>query len=169
MSPYAVTAWDEFQTIISKPAHAPTVILDLRRYFHPMKLWIGIGIGEVSEPYKRPVNVFSGGAAFERARKAMDFLKGKSNRQRSTFIVSDVELFDAVANTLYYLHDTLIKGISSKQWHTINIRLQTRSQEHAARKLLLDESTVSRSLKRGFYWQIKETKEAMQRLINAYF
>ena len=61
LSEYAITAWDEFEGIVSRPANIPAVILDLRRYFQPFELWIGIGIGDVSEPRRKPVNVFAGG------------------------------------------------------------------------------------------------------------
>src|SRR5271168_2010262 len=65
LSEYAITAWDEFEGILSRPSNLPAVILDLRRHFHPFELWIGIGIGEVTEPHRKPVNVFAGGEGFE--------------------------------------------------------------------------------------------------------
>jgi hypothetical protein len=39
----------------------------------------------------------------------------------------------------------------------------------AMKKLRLNESTVSRNLRRGFWWQIQETRQAMERVIEAYF
>ena len=36
LSPYTVTAWDEFQVILAKPEHTPHVILDIRRIFFPL-------------------------------------------------------------------------------------------------------------------------------------
>jgi hypothetical protein len=45
LSDYAVTAWDEFQTVLQSPAAIPSVILDLRRNFYPMQLWLAIGLG----------------------------------------------------------------------------------------------------------------------------
>ena len=44
-----------------------------------------------------------------------------------------------------------------------------KSQERAARKLGLDESTVSRSLRRGFYMQMRETRATMEILMARYF
>ena len=35
ISPYTITAWDEFEVILSEPAHMPRVILDIRRSIHP--------------------------------------------------------------------------------------------------------------------------------------
>lgn len=168
LSPYAVTAWDEFQAILSSPAHIPRVILDIRRNFQPLQLWIAIGIGRVSEPHKAPVNVFSGGEAFERAREAVESLNAKGRRSRAlTAFNSGNDVFDRVANTVYHLHDTLIHEVSPKQWKTINVQLETRKQDLTAKKMRLDESTVSRNLRRGFYAQIEETRDTMEEFIRA--
>jgi hypothetical protein len=170
LSEYAITAWDEFEVILSRPENAPAVIVDLRRYFHPFELWIGIGIGEVTEPYRKPVNVFAGGEAFERARAAINQLKAKRSKTGVlTSFVTGNEIFDLIGNTIYHLHDSLLQSVSTKQWKTINVLIETSGQERAAKKLGLNKSTVSRNLRRGFWWQIQETQTAMERIIEAYF
>ena len=130
LSEYAITAWDEFEGILSRPAHVPAVIVDLRRHFHPLELWIGIGLGEVTEPHRKPVNVFAGGEAFERAREAIN--KVKSKRSKTGFLTSFVtgnEMFDLIGNTVYQLHDSLLQSISIKQWETINVLMETGAQD----------------------------------------
>jgi SatD family (SatD) len=170
LSEYAITAWDEFEGILSRPTNVPAVIVDLRRYFQPFELWIGIGIGEVTEPHKKPVNIFAGGEAFERARAAMNKLKVKPSKTGVlTSFVTGNEMLDLIGNTVYQLHDSLLQSISNKQWKTINVLMETSGQELAARKLGLNKSTVSRNLRRGFWWQIQETQVAMERIIEAYF
>src|SRR6202162_3052716 len=170
LSEYAITAWDEFEGILSRPTKIPTVILDLWRHFYPFELWIGIGIGQVSEPHRKPVNVFAGGEAFERAREAINQLKAKrSKTDILTSFVTGNETFSLIANTVYHLHDTLLKSISTKQWQTINVHMEKNRQDITARKVWLNESTVSRNLRRGFWWQIQETRQAMERVIEAYF
>ena len=170
LSEYAITAWDEFQGILSRPTHLPAVILDLRRHFHPLELWIGIGMGEVSEPHRKPVNIFAGGAAFERAREAVNQLKSKRSKTGVlTSFITGNEMFDLIGNTVYQLHDSLLQSISTKQWETINVLMETRAQDLAAKKLRLNKSTVSRNLRRAFWWQIQETQVAMERIIAGYF
>jgi len=170
LSEYAITAWDEFEGILSRPAHVPAVIVDLRRYFHPLDLWIGIGMGEVTEPHRKPVNVFAGGEAFERAREAMNTLKSKSSKTGVlTSFLTGNEMFDLIGNTVYQLHDSLLQSISTRQWETINVLMETSAQERAAKKLRLNKSTVSRNLRRAFWWQIQETQRAMERIIEGYF
>ena len=100
LSEYAITAWDEFEGILSGPTNVPAVILDLRRHFHPFELWMGIGVGQVSEPYRKPVNVYAGGEAFERAREAMNRLKAKRSKTGIlTSFVTGNETFDLISNT----------------------------------------------------------------------
>lgn len=170
LSSYAVTAWDEFQTILRKPQYLPTVILDLRRLFYPFKLWIAVGVGQVSEAKRRPVNRYAGGEAFERAREAAEQLKAGSWKYRVfTNFRSGDPRFDTIANTVYHLQDSLVAGITAKQWATINLQMETGRQELTARRLKVDVSTVSRNLKRGHYWQIEETRRAMEEVIPAYF
>lgn len=170
LSDYAITAWDEFEGILTQPAGVPAVIVDLRRYFHPFELWIGVGIGAVSEPHRKPVNEFAGGPAFERAREAVNQLKAKTGKTGSlTSFVTGNEIFDVVANTVYGLHDTLLQNISAKQWQTISVHMETNRQDLTAKRLRLNESTVSRNLRRGFWKQLQETQQAMEQIIHGYF
>jgi len=170
LSPYAVTAWDEFQVILSKPEFAPRVILDLRRLFYPFELWIAVGMGSASGVHRKPVNVHAGGQAFERARAAAERLKSASPKYRAlTAFNSGNEIFDTIANTVYHLQDALLEKTTEKQWAAINMQMQTGRQDVTARKLKLNISTVSRNLKRGYYWHLVETVAAMENIVKAYF
>ncbi|MDR3749511.1 MAG: SatD family protein [Acidobacteriota bacterium] len=171
VSEFAVTAWDEFQTVLSKPSAVPRVVLDLRRNFYPMQLWIALGLGKVSEPRKKPVNQFAGGEAFERARLGAERLKDdKAGKDRPlTWFISGDEVFDLIANTIYRLHDTLLQDVSPKQWETILAQTKMGSQELAAKKLAVNVSTVSRNLRRAHFWQMEETCKAVEKIIQAYF
>src|ERR1700688_1431203 len=101
LSEYAVTAWDEFEGILSRPTNIPAVILDLRRHFHPFAVWLSIGIGQCREPHRKPVNVFAGGEAFERAREAINQLKAKRSKTGIlTSLVTGNETFNLIANTV---------------------------------------------------------------------
>ena|ERR1035438_2916941 len=169
ISDYAVTAWDEFEGLAT-PKNIPTIILDLRRYFYPLRLWIGVGVGTVSDPHRKPINVFAGGEAFERAREAINVIKSRRNKSPgSTAFLSGNSEFDLLVNTIYHLHDTLTERITLKQWQTINARISLKNQEEAATKLGLDTSSVSRTLRRGFYNQIEETQATMTFLCEKYF
>jgi len=170
MSEYAITAWDEFEGILTDVGNVPEVVLDLRRYFYPLRLRIGIGLGEVSSPSRTPVNAFAGGIAFERARDAIKQLDAERNtRARSTLLISEDHEFDTIVNSIYQLHDTLVDGITSKQWSTINARLGEKGQESTARKLGLNKSLVSRLLRRGHYSELVATKHVVGMIITHFW
>lgn len=170
LSPYTITTWDEFQVVLSRPEHTPQAIFDLRRLFYPMQLWIAVGIGSAVGVRRVPINVRAGGEAFERARSAADKLKSEFSKYRVlTCVESGKEVFDTIANTIYRLQDSLLQGMTARQWATINAHVETGQQEQTARRLKLDVSTVSRNLKRGYYWQLVETADAMKHIVAAYF
>ena len=83
LTPYTITAWDEFQVVMTKPEFTPRAILDLRRIFFPMELWIAVGIGSATGLDLAPINANAGGEAFERARMAADRLKTVSSKSRA--------------------------------------------------------------------------------------
>jgi hypothetical protein len=164
LSPYAVTAWDEFEGILSDLNYIPDILLDLRRHFYPMRLRIGIGIGVVSNPKRAPVNLFAGGIAFERARAAIKRLNSERST-RSTLILSDDDEFDEIANGIYQLSDALLDRVTAKQWIAINARLGEARQDATAKKLGLNKSLVSRLLRRGSYSELTVTKKLVKTII----
>ncbi|HKW35999.1 MAG TPA: SatD family protein [Candidatus Acidoferrum sp.] len=159
--PYTVTAGDEFQTISTELAPVPALLLDLRAMLQPLPLRIGVGIGEVAGRLQPPVNRLSG-PAFQFARRGIDNVKAGSlfKFETLTAFASGNEHFDQTINLLYGLHDTLVSQITSKQWETIRQFLAQPALEQTAKRLKLDISTVSRNLKRGYYWQLSETAKA---------
>lgn len=165
--PYAVTAGDEFQVILTPTANLPELIFDLRMKMRPLRLRIGVGFGAVSSRIQPPVNAM-GGEAFQHARQALDSIKaGSPKYDVLTAFRSGKEIFDSTANLIYALQDTLLLRITSKQWDTIRVFREKRSLESAAAALRLDLSTVSRNLKRSYFWQIERTIAGLDRLIHA--
>jgi len=168
--PYSVTAGDEFQTVTRDLASVPAVILDLRRALRPLSLRIGVGFGRISDRIQPPVNRL-GGEAFQRARGAIENIKTCSLFKFDvlTAIESRNAGFNSTINLIYGLHDTLVLKITEKQWETIEEFLDTPTLEQTAKRLKLDASTVSRNLKRGYYWQLSETVKVAGSLIERTF
>jgi hypothetical protein len=168
--PYEVTAGDEMQTLASDLEQVPILIFELRRRFRPLGLRIGIGIGEIPGRIEGPVNRLNG-EAFVFAREALQNVhdaKVHHFEVLTGFRSADTK-FDGIANTLYGLHDTLVQGVSEKQWETMNAYLEKRSLDAAARALDVNISTVSRNLKRGYLRQMQETAAMMKNLIEWHF
>ena len=168
--PYAVTAGDEFQTITSRLASIPEIILDLRIALQSLSLRIGVGIGSVDDRIAAPVNRVNG-EAFQRARKAIDSVKAGSLFKFETltaFDSADTD-FNQIINMIYGLQDTLVFGITRKQWQAIQVFRHNQTLEKTARQLKLDDSTISRNLKRGYYWQLAETVKVAEAAISVAF
>ncbi len=168
--PYTVTAGDEFQTIAAELASVPALLLDLRAMLRPLALRIGVGIGEVADRLQPPVNRLTG-PAFQFGRRGIDYVKdsGLFKFETLTAFASRDEKFDRTINLLYGLHDTLVRQITAKQWEAIRHFLDQPTLEQTARRLKLDTSTVSRNLKRGYYWQLAETAKAAGAFIERTF
>jgi len=168
--PYSVTAGDEFQTVTRDLPSIPAVILDLRRALRPLSLRIGVGFGRISDRIQPPVNRL-GGEAFQRARGAIENIKTSSLFKFDvlTAFESRNAGFNSTINLIYGLHDTLVLKITEKQWETIEEFLDTPTLEQTAKRLRLDASTVSRNLKRGYYWQLSETVKVAGSLIERTF
>jgi hypothetical protein len=168
--PYSITAGDEFQTIAVAPSSIPAIILDLRRALRPLALRIGIGFGRITDRIQPPVNRL-GGEAFQSARKAIDSVKaqGLFKFEVLTAFASSDAHFNETINLIYGLHDTLVLKITEKQWETIEQFLDRPTLQRTARRLKLDNSTVSRNLKRGYYWQLSETVKVAESLIKTQF
>jgi hypothetical protein len=168
--PYSVTAGDEFQTVTRNLPPLPLVIQELRTALRPLSLRIGVGVGKVPGRIQSPVNRL-GGEAFQFARRAIENIKTGNHFkfQVLTSFVSRHEEFNKTINLIYGLHDTLVLKITARQWETIEAFLGTRTLEQTARRLKLDPSTVSRNLKRGYYWQVTETVHVAGSLIRRTF
>jgi hypothetical protein len=146
------------------------LLLDLRAALWPLPLRIGVGIGTVADRIQPPVNRLTG-EAFQFARRALENVKtsGLFKFDVLTAFASRNEQFDQTINLLYGLHDTLVFQITAKQWAAIRQFLDQPSLEQTAKRLKLDVSTVSRNLKRGYYWQLIETVKVAGALIGRTF
>jgi hypothetical protein len=165
---YAVTAWDEFQSVSWQVAELPHALLDIRQIFAPWEVYIAIGCGGVfGWQSPGPINEALSGEAFERARAGMDALKssrGDKYRRVTQFRTGDAER-DTLLNLIYGLHDSLVQQVTERQWETIGAALRLGNQEDVAANLGVQPSTVTRNLKRGHYWQMRETAAVVSALL----
>lgn len=176
---YTVTAWDEFQSVSWAPAQLPHILLDIRQVFAPWEVYIAVGCGDVfGWQSSRPINEALGGEGFERARAAMDALKSGTSLRSSTRPTARGDKYrrlsqfetgsddrDSLLNLIYGLHDSLVQQVTERQWQTISAALTSENQEDVAGKLGVQPSTVTRNLKRGHYWQMRETAAVVSALL----
>lgn len=164
-APYAVTAWDEFQGLAAEVRAAPRAMWSLITAFYPMHLRIGIGIGPVEAELAggAPLNEAATGEAFFRARAALDRVTGgRDPRYDPTAQAAagdrEVELF---LNTTLHLLGTLVARATPSQWRVVLEFERAGRQDRVAEALGKAESTVSRALKRAYYWQMIGAVESM--------
>lgn len=166
---YTVTAWDEFQNVLSAPWELPRVVWDLRLAFHPMELRIGVGLGAVDElpGPETPINEVSSGEAFRLAREAVAVLEEGSRKYRlRTLVRSGDRQLERAVNLIYMLADSLLAELSERQWETLRVYEQTGRQDRTAERLgLKSESTVSRNLQRAHYWQLLDARDELRELL----
>lgn len=169
VAPYTVTAWDEFQTILRVPARVPAVLAELRWIFHPERLRVGIGLGPLDRLPKpgEPVNVGAAGASLELAREALDSLKGSRKYDYGTAIRTPVGDLEISVGLALRLRDALLERATDRQRETMRAMWRLDSQERAAERLGIDESTVSRTLRRGGWWEIEDVDRTVDRLLAA--
>src|SRR5260370_36639623 len=167
---FLVPAAYDLQPVPRHFTSSPAVIRDLRAALRPLSLRIGVGFGSVSGRIQAPVNRL-GGEAFQSARKAIESIKTGNlfKFEVLTAFVSRYEHFNKTINLIYGLHDTLVLKITERQWETIQEFLDSPTLELTAKRLKLDDSTVSRNLQRRYYWQLQETVQAAGALIQQTF
>jgi hypothetical protein len=173
VAPYAVTAWDEFQGLTTGVAVAPRVMWSLVTAFHPLHLRIGIGIGAVETELvdDAPLNEAATGEAFFRARAALDLVKrGRDPRyDPSSQAASGDRSVDLFLNTTLHLTDALVARTTPSQWEVILEYERLGRQDRVAARLGKAESTVSRALKRAYYWQMVEAVTSMSEYLELRF
>ncbi len=170
-SGYAITAFDEFQALLGRPQDLPQVAWELRLAFKPMDLRVGLGVGTISHVPREDeaLNAVSMGEAFFRARKALEALSSEKEKYPVvTRLESGLDDLDLAVNLAYGLLDSLLEKTTSRQWETITAYEKNGRLETAARRLGIDESTVSRNLQRGAYWQTQRTIDTLRDLIESH-
>lgn len=170
--PYAVTAGDEFQTVLCGPAGLAEAAFDLRCAFRPMRLWIGVGIGALATlpTADEPVNVGGTGEAFEMARDALAALKHEQAGKYETLtrLRSTSSSFSLALNLVLCLQDILMADITAAQWRTIAAYRSSGVQHEAATQLGVSASTVSRNLHRARYQHLADSIATLGDLIRSW-
>lgn len=166
---YAVSAWDEFQGLITRPAALPRVLWDVYKAFRPLDLKLAVGGGRVERlaDADRAINQSATGEAFFLARKALELLTERrhgAGRARVAVGWNEVPV-EAALNSALRLLDLLVAEITGKQWAVIECYEETPHQGEVAARLGKSESTISRSLAAARYWDIRSSIEDLERFL----
>jgi hypothetical protein len=170
---YAVTAWDEFQGLLDRPACLPEVVWAFWLSFRPWSLRLALGIGAVERvpdaSADAPLNRTVTGEAFYRARTALDELDApRQGASRVRVRVGPADDARArTANAVLRLADALAQDITDRQWQVIDCYERLGKQAEVAEALAVSESTISRGLASARYWEIRASLIELSELLDA--
>lgn len=114
--PFKIAKGDEMQAVFNSNLDIPVFLRSLRNNIRPLKIRIGIGVGNVDNE-KEIVSWKSSGKAFNYSEKALE--KIDQDRKFKTMIKSDSKI-DELINTIFLLLDTIEFNWSETEWNAVN-------------------------------------------------
>jgi hypothetical protein len=141
--------------------------------FHPLMLRVAVGVGSLRSLPRRSgegIHEAGSGEAFDNARRAGErFRSGRGAKYPRLTVVCGIDpLLDTVVNGIYQLHDSLLLRITPHQWRAVLAVERERQQDLAAAELGIDESTISRTLRRSHHWQLRDARRALAEILECW-
>lgn len=173
MTTFSLSRGDEIQAVCRGPLQAPELVRQLRFACLPLRLRIGVGVGEIesSEPGMpgvagaRDGSITSwdmNGSAFTRAREALESL-GKGTVPRTAARCGD-PLLDEAANAIWALSDAIQRRWTRAQWEAIDRYERLGTYEAAGRALGIALQNVQKRCKAASWPAVRQGEEALRRL-----
>ncbi|MCC3864028.1 SatD family protein [Terrisporobacter petrolearius] len=163
----SISRGDEIQVFCSDIINIIEVIRQLRYYFRPLKIRIGVGIGGINTE-KSDNSWNMDGEAFFKAREALDKVKIQ-DKKRMTYICSPNEQFDIISNSIYMLMDSIINEWSDSKWESVNAYEVYENYEKAGNSIGKSRQSISNNCKTAHFEKIKQAEEDLKRVIDLYF
>lgn len=166
--PFTVSRGDELQAVLDSFDELPAIIRRLRYTVKPLKLRVGVGIGEIDKmglDGARSSWELSGEAFFN-ARTALEEIK--SLKIARTFVRSGIEPLDTSLNTIFLLLDTIVDDWTEKQWEAVHIYEQQGTYEKAASLLGVSIQNVQQRCKSAKWKIVRRVEENIIFLLNNY-
>ncbi len=163
-SRFVVTLGDEFQGLLTSPAEAMDVLLDLERSMDFIPVRYGLGWGALSTELKE-VAIGMDGPCFHHARAALD--RGKKEKRWITVAgFGDGE--DKILNGFLSLMAVVREGWTETQALTVSMARHSKMQKDVAKELGVVPSVVSESLSAASYSRFREADAALSMLMSRF-
>ncbi|MFW6281079.1 MAG: SatD family protein, partial [Halanaerobium sp.] len=114
--PFKIAKGDEMQAIFNSDLNIPVFLRSLRNNILPLKIRIGIGVGNLDNE-KEIVSWESSGKAFCYSEEALE--KIDRDRKFKTMFKSGSKI-DELINTIFLLLDTIEFNWSEAEWNAVN-------------------------------------------------
>lgn len=160
---FTISRGDEIQGVILNPEDIPEVTRNLRYFFLPAKLRIGIGIGTVDEPVVYENSWEMDGQAFHRAREALDAVK--DIRVSCTRIVSGYSDTDSTADVIFLLIDAIESKWTLPQWEAVYSYETCGTYRAAGEMLGVAAQNVAKRCKAAMWNSVKEGERHISRIL----
>ncbi len=162
-APFTLTAGDEIQALLRRPAAAVTAVVRLADALHPARIAWGLGFGTLTTDLG-PEPALLDGPCFHAARDAV-----AEARRRGRWAVARGfgEATDAVLSALFGL-----QGVIRSRWTETQARYaaaaRTQLQKDVATAFGVSPSVVSESLKSAGFAAVRDAEEACAALLGRF-
>ncbi|NLW56183.1 MAG: hypothetical protein GX050_06145 [Firmicutes bacterium] len=162
VTPFTFSRGDEVQAVCTGYLRAPSLLRQLRYYFLPLKLRIGIGLGTITSGLEAESSWQMNGPAFHHARQALDQMKYE--RYSLTKLVSGDHQFDQAVNAFLALYDTILGRWTREQWEGVMTYEAAGTYREAAARLGIALQNVEKRC-RAAHWRVIQQAEAALKLM----
>lgn len=169
---FMITLGDEFQGLLQSGVHIVEMIEQIQNAMYPVKLRIGIGVGEITTEINPEMAIGADGPGYYKAREAIEILK--KSEQKNKMQTADVRIEmeqdeQAVChmlNTIFSLMTVIRNGWTDRQREIIvdYVRYQG-SQAECALRLDITQSSVQRGLTNANYYAYAEAKNTVRKVL----
>lgn len=169
LTPFSLSQGDEVQGVCRDLETLPYVIRLLRDCCRPLKIRIGVGIGQIDpwEPETTENSWNMNGEAFFRAREAVQLLH--EEKFPGTKFKSGDRYFDLSINTSYLLLDLVVSKWTEEQWKAIVAYEKYQTYQKAAQVLHIARQNVQKRCQAASWDVIKTVENNLTQLIQDHF
>lgn len=162
-SNFTITLGDEFQGLLKNGANVMNIIQKIEKEIYPIKIRLGIGIGEITTEINRNISIGADGPAYYKAREAVNSLKDIEKKRKA--VVTDIKIeidwenkiVTDLLNTILSLITVLKNSWTIREREAIWDMFDHRdSQTNIAGRLNISQPAVQKLLSGGKYYTYQE-------------
>jgi len=167
---FELSRGDEIQAIFNIESDISKIIMSMLYSFYPIKLKIGIGIGEVlREDIVNKNSWNSNGVAFYNARKAIDILNKEKRKKSILYLESSNQSLNNYFNSFYSLNLLNYNRWKATQWEAVYYYEKYKNLEKVATRLNVSISAIQQRIASSNWLQIKEAEKMFFNEIRIFF
>lgn len=163
IAPFSLLRGDEIQGVLNSVDSLPEVVRELRYHCLPLKLRVGIGIGQIDDNKLRNNSWEMNGKPFYLARQPLDLNK-KTKNPITTLNTEDYEL-DKVINCIWSLIDVLQQKWSKERWRAVQLYEKGGTFELASKKYGGTPQNIHKLVKEANWEHIKNAEIILKKLL----